>query len=182
MRYVALLRGVNLGPRSPHRRVAMADLRELLATLGHADVATYLQSGNAVFTSPRKDPDELGREVERGIARDLGVDVRVVIRTADELAKVVDGNPFPEATKDPARLHVGFLTGKPDLTKLERVDASAYEPDRFAVGDGVMYLWYPNGTQKTKLNDAFWRQVDLGVQTTLRNWNTVTKLLALAGD
>lgn len=177
MRYVALLRGVNLGP---NKRVAMSDLRDLLSSLGHTDVRTYLQSGNAVFTSDRDDPEELAREIERGLAREVGHEVAVLIRTGKQLAKVVDGNPFSDVATDPSRLHVSFLLGEPDLKLLRAVDPSEYEPDRFAVGDGVIYLWYPNGMQGTTMNDRFWRGLKLGVQTTTRNWNTVTKLRSMA--
>ena len=177
-RYVVLLRGINVGGR---KRVAMSDLRELLGSLGYSDVATYLQSGNAVFTSPRDDPAGLAREIERRLARDLGMEVPVVIRTREELAKVVEGNPFPEAASDPIRLHVSFLSGEPDRKRLAGVDPRTYEPERFELGDRVIYLWYPNGLGKAKLNDAFWRRLDLGVHATDRNWNTVTKLLSLAG-
>ncbi len=179
MRYLALLRGINVGR---HKRVAMPALRELLGSLGHTDVATYLQSGNALFTSPRDDPAGLAREIERRIARDLGLEVAVMLRTGEELARVVAGNPFPSATLDPARLHVSFLSGTPELERLAAIDRRQYEPDRFEVGDRVIYLWYPNGLQETKLTDGFWRSLDLGVQATARNWNTVTKLLSLAND
>lgn len=103
MRYVALLRGINVGR---NKRVAMSALRELLGALGHTDVTTYLQSGNALFTSPRDDPAGLAREIERRVARDLGLEVAVMVRTGEELARVVAGNPFPSATVDPARLQL----------------------------------------------------------------------------
>jgi uncharacterized protein (DUF1697 family) len=176
-RYVALLRGINLGARN---RIAMSDLRELLGALGFGDVATYVQSGNALFSAERGDPAKLARTIERRIARDLGLEVPVVIRTRDELAAVVDANPFPDATKHPKKLNVSFLSGKPDLGWLSAIDPRQYAPEKFHVGDRVIYLWYPNGFQGAKLGDAFWRRAALGVDATIRNWNTVTKLLALA--
>jgi uncharacterized protein (DUF1697 family) len=172
-RYVALLRGVNVGGSN---KVAMSDLRQVLGSLGHTDVTTYLQSGNAVFTSPRDDPAALAGEIERQIANDLGVRATVLIRSRDELAAVVDGNPF--ATTDPRRLHVAFLAAAPDDGWLSAIDPSQYEPDEFRLGDRVLYLWYPNGLSGSRLTDRFWRS--LKVPATDRNWRTVTKLLSLA--
>jgi uncharacterized protein (DUF1697 family) len=172
-RYVALLRGVNVGG---HNRVAMSDLRELLGSLGHSDITTYLQSGNAVFTSPRDDPAGLASEMERQIARDLGLRATVLVWSRDELAAVVDGNPF--ATTDPKRLHVAFLAAAPDDGWLSAIDPRQYEPDEFKLGDRVLYLWYPNGLSGSRLTDQFWR--GLKVPATDRNWRTVTKLFSLA--
>jgi uncharacterized protein (DUF1697 family) len=176
MRYVALLRGVNL---AGYRKLPMADLRELLCALGYDDVSTYLQSGNALFTSPRDDPRTMEKEIELEIERALGLDVPVVIRTPDELASVVAGNPFPHAPARPSHYYVCFLSGQPDPTTLSTIDRWRFEPDEFHVGDRAIYLWYPNGLHGSKLSNAFWER-RLGLTATSRNWNTVTKLLALA--
>lgn len=176
MRYVALLRGINVGG---HAKLPMADLRALLASLGHGDVATYLQSGNALFTSPRDNPDELAQEIESRIAGDLGLQIRVLMRTPDEMAAVVDSNPYKSAVETPTRLHVSFLLEQPSRERLEELDAERYLPDQFEVGDRVLYFWLPNGAAESKMmRDLPERR--LGVVATTRNWNTVTKLLDLA--
>jgi len=175
-RYVALLRGINVGR---NRKVAMADLRELLEELGQRDVRTYVQSGNAVFTSARRGTDALAGEIERAIAERLKLDVRVLVRTARELARVVDANPLPHATRDPARFNVIFLGADPAPDRVTAIDPAAFEPEEFRFGDRVVYAWYRNGTQASKL-DKVLSERGLGVTTTARNWNTVTKLLALA--
>jgi uncharacterized protein (DUF1697 family) len=175
MRYVALLRGINVGG---HAKLSMTHLRELLQSLGYTDVMTYLQSGNALFTSPRDDPTELAREIEDQISRDLGLGIKVLIRTREELATVVDGNPFPNATMSPTRHHVSFLSAPPNGERLAEIDPRQFEPDQFRVGDQVMYLWYPDGSGRTKLSNEFWER-RLKVSATTRNWNTVTKLLSL---
>jgi uncharacterized protein (DUF1697 family) len=90
-RYVALLRGVNVGGRT---RVAMADLRRLTLDLGHTEVETCVQSGNLLFGSPAEEPARLAGELERRIAKDLGVSVTVLVRTGGDLARVVAANPF----------------------------------------------------------------------------------------
>jgi uncharacterized protein (DUF1697 family) len=176
MRYVALLRGVNVGK---HRKLSMADLRELLCSLGYLDVSTYLQSGNALFTSPDRDPEAMEKEIEQGIERAFGLDVAVLIRTPDELASVVAANPFPHALARPVQFYVSFLSVQPDPATLSSLNPQQFEPDEFQVGDRAIYLWYPNGVHGSKLSNAFWeRRFDL--TATSRNWNTVTKLLALA--
>lgn len=175
-RYVALLRGINVGG---HRRVAMADLRDLLAGQGHADVQTLLQSGNALFTSESVDPDGLASEIETAIAGRLGLKVAVLLRTGAELADVIAANPLPEAIAEPAKLHVAFLSAAPEPGRLETLEAARFAPDTFVLGERALYVWYRDGAGRSKLtNDLIERR--LGVTATSRNWNTITKLADLA--
>jgi len=92
-RYVALLRGINVGRRN---RVAMADLRQVTAALGHGDVSTYIQSGNLLFSSPHTGTGELADDLERQIAERLPVQPAVVVLSRDELAQVIAENPYPD--------------------------------------------------------------------------------------
>lgn len=171
---VALLRGVNVGR---HKQVPMAALRELLTGLGYADVRTYLRSGNAMFTSTTH---TAARDIEAAISRDMGLDVRVLVRTRAELAAVVAGNDLLGEATDTARLLVTFLSAAPDPDALRELDPRDFAPDRFAIGAREIYLWCPNGVLATRLGNAFWERA-LGVTATTRNWNTVTKLLELTG-
>jgi uncharacterized protein (DUF1697 family) len=174
-RYVALLRGINLGPRN---KIAMADLRALFESLGAEDATTYVQSGNVVFRH-RRGRDELVREIERRIARDLKLDIRVMVRTDAELAKVVAGSPFAENQSDPVKLHVTFLAVKPEATRVRVLDTTAFEPDEFRVAGTDVYLHTPNGYGRSKLSNAYFEK-QLGVAATTRNWKTVTALAGLA--
>lgn len=175
-RYVALVRGINVGG---HKKVAMDDLRELLRSLGLTDVVTHLQSGNAIFTGDRDRARQLEQELEGAVRRQLGLDAKVLIRTREELAKIVAANPLTAATREPAKLHVAFLSARPEPDRVTAIDATQFEPDQFRLGDRVLYVWYRNGVGRTKLtNDVIERR--LGVTATSRNWNTVTKLLELA--
>lgn len=179
-RYLALLRGINLGSR---KRVLMAELRTLLTGLGHGEVSTYLQSGNALFTSARTDSEELAAEIEQALSRELNVAARCLIRRREDLQRVVDTNPLGDAATDPARLVVTFLNVRPDPALLADIDAEAYLPDRFAPGEQEIYTWHPDGMRDAKLTNVFFEK-KLGGKTTdvvgtARNWNTVTKLLAL---
>ena len=174
--YIALLRGINLGPRN---KIAMGDLRELLRSLGHEHVQTLILSGNAIFTSRRRSAPALEGEIEAAIRERFGLGIRVLIRTADELAEVVAANPFAPAL-DGGGLFALFLERDPDPERVAAIDPVAVEPDVFRLGDRVVYVSLPGGFQGSK---AFGLLTDkrLGVATTNRNWNTVTKLIELAG-
>ncbi len=174
-RYVALLRGINLGG---HNKVSMPDLRALFASLGAEDVATYVQSGNVIFTSA-DGPGKLTKAIEQRIRRDLGLTVTVVLRTRAQLAKVLTGNPFADDGREPATLHVTFLAEKPDRARVRKLDPARAEPDEFRVIGQEIYLHCPNGYGRSKLTNGYF-ETQLGVGATTRNWRTVTKLAELA--
>ena len=173
---IALLRGINLGP---NRRVAMADLRRLLADAGHEDVSTHLQSGNVLLTSDTP-PEELERRLREEIDAALGIDVDVVVRSRDELADAIERNPFArEATDEPKRLQVSFCSAEPDPAIAEKLEEAAAGRERVAISGREIYAWHPDGIQRSVLAKQL-ADRRLGVTTTARNWNTVTKLLELA--
>jgi uncharacterized protein (DUF1697 family) len=174
-RNVALLRGINLGA---HQKIAMADLRRLLDGLGYEDVRTHLQSGNAVFTSASGKPAALAARISRAIADELGLDVKVLVRTAAEVHAAIEANPLP--VPEPAKFFATFLSEQPAPERLADIDPAGFAPEEFAVGDRVIYVWCPNGMQKAKLTHGFWER-RLKVVATARNWNTVTRLAELAG-
>jgi uncharacterized protein (DUF1697 family) len=173
-RYVALLRGINVGR---HKRMPMADLRELLSGLGYSDVKTLLQSGNAVFTSPARSAAGVERAIEKAIADRFRFDVRVLVRTKEEVGAAVAGNPLP--VPDGSKFLVSFLDRNPSASRLEQIDTAEVEPEQFAVGTKVLYIWCARGFMDSKLLPLL-SDERLGVVATARNWNTVTKLLAMA--
>jgi uncharacterized protein (DUF1697 family) len=175
MRQIALLRGINLGAR---RRVAMPELRELLAGLGYEDVRTLLQSGNVVLGA-RQRRDRLARALEREIEEGLGVAAAVVVRSRDELAAVVARNPVADVMTDGRRLQVSFLAGDPDPAYVEQLAAADLGDERVAVIGRELYAWHPHGIQRSPLAKLI-SDKGLGTTATARNWNTVGKLLALA--
>ncbi len=177
-RQIALLRGVNVGG---HNRVPMSHLRELLGELGYGDVRTLLQSGNAVFSAADTPPEQAAREIEGQLAHSLGLGIRVLVRTAEELQRVVSANPLPDAVAEPSRLLVTFLSASPDPERLRELDPVDFEPDLFGFGEREIYVWCPEGVRTIKLSYAFFEK-RFGVVATARNWNTVTKLLALARE
>jgi uncharacterized protein (DUF1697 family) len=184
--HVALLRGINLGG---HNKVAMADLREVVSSLGHADVATYIQSGNVVFTSDQSDTAALAAELEQAIATELGVPARVVVLSRDDLAQVERDNPYPDEPNHRA-VHAVFLSGDPGPDVAERVAAARQiaekqgSRDTAEVVGRTIFLHTPDGYGRSDLAAAL---VKLGqkktdtVTGTARNWATVTKLLSMCG-
>jgi uncharacterized protein (DUF1697 family) len=174
-RWVVLVRGINLGR---NKRLAMADFRALLEALG-TDVRTYLASGNALVTTSGAKVTAAGleREIAARLKANLGLDVKVLVRSAEELATVVDQNPFPQEGVETKQLQAAFLAEKPPAVKTDSLDPEQFAPDRFEFGDRVIYLHMPNGFMGSNLPD--WEKV-LGVAATIRTWNVVTKLRELA--
>ncbi|WP_240138288.1 DUF1697 domain-containing protein [Streptomyces sp. MUM 178J] len=176
-RYAALLRGINVGGR---RKVPMAALREVLASLGHTDVGTYLQSGNAVFSSESADEQALSAELEKAIEDRFGFDVDCLVRGGDYLRAVIDACPFPAASLEGKQLHVTFLSEAVDPARLAPVDPQAFLPEEFRLGDRALYLYLPEGMGRSKLAEALARpSLFKEVTATSRNWNTVVKLAEL---
>jgi uncharacterized protein (DUF1697 family) len=175
MRQIVLLRGVNLGPS---RRLAMGDLRTLLTSLGYDDARTLLQSGNVVLTTGKK-PATLKAELEQHIAAGFGLETEVFVRTRDELADVVARNPLRGVAVNPSRYLVSFLSGEPEADRVRELATVAVAPEGLAASGREIYSWHPNGIRDSKLARLLAKE-RLGVSATARNWNTVTKLLALA--
>jgi len=155
----------------------MAELRELLEHAGHEDVRTHLQSGNVVLSSPLSSR-KLQAELERQLAQGLSMDVRVLVRTRAELAKVVERDPLGNVAANGSRYLVSFLSKKLPAAKARALEEAELAPAQLVVGGREIYAWYPDGVQRSaaaKLLD----DRKLGVVSTARNWNTVTKLLEL---
>jgi len=175
-RYIALLRGINVGG---NKLVPMSRLRALLETMRFTDVATLMQSGNAVFSAKPQSAAKLGEKIEKQIEREFGFSVGVVMRTSAQLAVVLEANPLRVPADAGSRCLVTFLSGVPDKSVLDALDASTFAPDEFRQAGQEIYGYFPNGIGTSKLAAAL-AAARLGVTATARNLNTVTKLLALA--
>jgi len=173
MRVAALLRGVNIGP---HKRIAMPVLREIVESLGHTDVETYLQSGNVVFAPAPGAGDELAGQLERAITETTGLDVAVVTRTGSELAAVIEANPYP--VDDPTRVVVVFLGEAVEQGALGLGDLVAYLPDELTAHGSELYVSVPNGQARSRLMEALTKR-RLPATMTVRNWRTVAALAEL---
>ncbi len=169
--YVALVRGVNVGGR----KLPMAELRASFEALGHADVRTYIQSGNVVFTAKTRSGATVRSEIERAINRDSQLNVTVLLRTPAELTSVMKRNPFGDDA------YVTFLDEKPSAKHVAAIDPAPFVPDEFAVDGREVFVRCPNGYGRTKINNTFFER-KLATRATTRNWNTVKLLHEWATD
>jgi len=178
--YLALLRGINLGGKN---KVPMAGLRELAESLGHSDVATYIQSGNLIFSSPETDVAALTDALEQGIADQLGVKSAVVLVSRDELARAIADNPFP-GEPDPRKVHAVFSRDDRGPEALAAIDAlqqksrDAGSADEVVIIGRTLFLHTPDGFGRSdlavRLSSSRTRPAG-----TARNWATVTKLMTM---
>ncbi|OAH11100.1 hypothetical protein STSP_55920 [Streptomyces jeddahensis] len=178
-RYAALLRGINVGG---NKKLPMAELRTVIEALGHRDVRTYLQSGNAVFTSDSDDEQAVADALEKAIAERFGFTVDCLVRDGTYLRRVADACPFPAASLEAKQLHVTFFSEQVGPERFAEIDPAAYLPEEFRLGERALYLYAPEGLGRSKLAEALSRpRVLKGIVATSRNWNTVTKLVELTG-
>ena len=173
-RFVALLRGINVGTV---KRIAMADLRALLESMGHTQVQTLLNSGNAIFTSnTRAAPAKLARTIHAGIAKNLGVDTFVIVKTAPEFAAVVAGNLWAAHDLNPSRLLVTLTQDLGVLSTITALGAKPWGAEKLHIGPHAAYLWCADGILQSKAATALLKGLaDAG---TTRNWATVEKVHA----
>jgi uncharacterized protein (DUF1697 family) len=180
--HVALLRGINVGGGG---KVVMADLRQMVSALGHRDVATYIQTGNVLFSTSRTDTAALTRELEAEIAARFNVRTSVILLLRAELAAVIDRNPYP-AEPNPRFVHAVFLPAEPDQAASRTVRDAVAEAARLGGADDAtligrtLYLHTPGGFGNSELARSLLVKRSSPVAAgTARNWATVTKLLAL---
>jgi uncharacterized protein (DUF1697 family) len=155
----------------------MQDLRAIVTAAGGRHVTTYIQSGNAAFTSPSS-PSPLVAALESRIEDALGVRIPVLVRTKDELETVMRTNPFLQRGDDPASLHVTFMGAAPKAADVRAAQAKPAGPDEHRVVGREVYLRCPDGYGRTKLTNTFFEK-SFGSPSTTRNWRTVTKLVEL---
>ena len=170
--FVALLRSINVGGNN---RVPMEELRKLFARAGASDISTYIQSGNVAFRHKPIAEAKLKQKLEAALVETFGFAVPVVLRTHEELARTLSGNPFLKRGIDAKELHVCFLHDAPAAAAFARLDPNRSPPDEFALVGRELYLRHPNGVGNSKLTLAYLEKC-LGTSGTARNWNTIGKL------
>lgn len=170
------MRGINVGGKN---KLPMKNLTEIFADLGCVDVTSYIQSGNIIFKASQELARRVPDLVAKRIQRSMSLTVPVVVRSATELNEVSRNNPFLEKAGEHGALHVAFLAERPGSKNISSLDANRSPPDQFVVRGREIYLSLPNGVAKTKLTNAYFDS-KLATVSTLRNWNTVQKLVELA--
>lgn len=176
--YVSILRGINV---SGQKKILMADLKTLYEKLGFKEVSTYIQSGNVVFKVDGKLRDiELVQKIESAISKKYDFHVPVIIRSEEELKKIISSNPFlKEKEIDVKKLHVTFLSEIPAKENVADIESINYLPDQFIISGKEIYLHIPISYGETKLSNNFFEK-KLKIKATTRNWNTVNKLFEMA--
>ncbi|MDR7001974.1 DUF1697 domain-containing protein [Neobacillus niacini] len=170
MVYIALLRGINVGG---HNKIKMADLKNLLESMGFKKVKTYIQSGNVVFDSEEV-AGELTRKIEEAIQKEFGFPVTVVLRTASELVQIIQKCPYsPENLSEGESVHVAFLAGVPTDEGINYLQNFNKGNDEYKIEGQNVYLFFRQSIRDSKLAAQLPK---LGVQATVRNWKTVMKL------
>jgi uncharacterized protein (DUF1697 family) len=181
--HIALLRGINVGGRN---KVAMADLRAVVSGLGHTGVATYIQSGNVVFSSGETDAEVLAADLEQAIASSLGVKPAVMVLSRGDLVRAVRGNPY-SGEPNPKMVHAVFFRGPVPPGAAEAIEAGQRRAaergsgmDRAQIVGDTLFVHTPGGFGRSELAlFLLGRSASPVAAGTARNWSTVTKLLAL---
>lgn len=174
-----LLRGINVGGNN---LVPMSKLRAFLESVGLKDVRTLLQSGNAVGRGGPAEPAALERRLERDGERWLGARVDFYVRSARELQGIVEENPFPRAAADdPSRFVIFFLKQPVDASRLRALRSSIKGRETLECVGRHLYVVYPDGMGRSKVSSSLVERA-LETRGTARNWNTLLKLTALAGQ
>lgn len=175
---IALLRGINVGGR---KVVAMNELCAMVESLGIAAVRSVLQSGNLVFEGGRRTAGAIERMLEAETAKRLKIEVSYFVRGAEEMRRVVAGNPFEkEAARDPSHLVVVFLKEAVEAKAVKGLQPAIVGTEEVRAAGRELYAWYPAGIGTSKLTNAVIER-KLGVRGTARNWNTVKKLVGMVG-
>lgn len=170
--YIALFRGINVGGK---HILPMNDLAEILHQLGCDNIQTYIQSGNVVFQGGRDSPDRLAKLISSEVSKLRGFAPKVLLLEAPELENAVSNNPFP--TDNGKALHFFFMETSPAKPDVDHLNEFKKPNEDFRLHQNVFYLYAPDGIGRSKLAEKVERS--LGVPVTARNWNTVSKLLAM---
>ncbi len=174
---VSMLRGINVGA---HNRLKMEALRALYESLGLRDPQTYVQSGNVVFRTNKRNLVALAMQIEDAIEREFGFRPAVILRTSSELRDAIARNPYASRSGiEPNKLLVNFLARDPGVEIRDQVLKLKTEPEEVRMDGRELYIYFPNGMARPKMS---WAVLEKTLKTpgTGRNWNSVTKLLAMA--
>ncbi|MBX3621482.1 MAG: DUF1697 domain-containing protein [Rhizobacter sp.] len=172
--FAVLLRGVNVGRGN---RLPMADFRQLLESLGGSQVRTLLNSGNAVYASSARSAERQAEAIHDALLEEVGIDVRVIVKSASQLDAVVRGIGWAGGVDDPSRLLVAFAQHESVLKGLSALSPLIRPEERFELGAHAAYLWCGGGILESQAGAALLGKI--GREVTTRNWATVLKLQAL---
>jgi uncharacterized protein (DUF1697 family) len=173
--WIALLRGINVGG---HNRLPMKSLSQIFEFADCKSIKTYIQSGNVVFNARIKSVDKFGDAIGKAIETEHGFRPAIQLITAGALRTAIASNPYPHAASEPKSLHLSFLDGPPLKSQVRDAEHLLSDSESFAVIDSWLYLHAPDGVARSKFANGIDRAFRMN--TTARNWRTVTKLAELA--
>lgn len=174
-KHLALLRGINV---SGHNLIKMEALKIALEKAGFLEVQTYIQSGNVFVTSDEENPNKVGFMIKQEIQKSFGHDVPVVVIGKQDLQFCLKRNPFFKNTDDTKKLYVSFVSKILTSDSIHELKISNIKPDEVAIDENRIYIKYFNSPAKTRLDNSYIEK-KLNVVSTIRNWNTVNKLLEM---
>lgn len=173
---ISLLRGINVGG---HKKIKMADLRELYASLGLRSVRTVLQSGNVVFDSDDSDPAELKQTLEAAIKAQFGFDAQVILRRSADFMETVESHPFDaQQLKEAGKCVIVFLSAAPDGAAVAQMIQANPGREIIHAAGNILYVFYSDGQARSKLSNQRIESA-LDVVASARNWNTCQRILKL---
>ncbi|HEX4785010.1 MAG TPA: DUF1697 domain-containing protein [Candidatus Sulfotelmatobacter sp.] len=176
---ISMLHGINVGG---HNKVDMAALRALYKSLNFEDAHTYVQSGNVIFRTKEKLSPALAKKIQTAIERKFGCRSEIILRTADELRKTIAATPFPASRGlEPGKVLVTFLAADPGPDANAALLKLKNHPEELHLKGRELYIYFPNGAGKSKLP---WSSIAklLKTEGTARNWNSISKVLAIAEE
>jgi uncharacterized protein (DUF1697 family) len=175
-KYLALLRGINV---SGHNMVKMDALKKMLEKMGFQNVETYIQSGNVFLDSEDENTASIGFKIKQEIAKVFGYDVPIVMVSKTDLELCFKNNPYlKEKECDIKKLYVAFVSKELPAAAINDLKISNFKPDEATIDAARIYIKYAIGAGKTNLDQKYIEK-KLSVVATVRNWNTVTKLLEI---
>lgn len=174
--YIALLKGINVGG---HKKVPMAELRELITKSGLENVKTYIQSGNVVFQSLETNLQKLEAKIQQSILEKFGFEVSVLVRIRTDLQRIFNDSPFPEGKKRNSYFTILGTIPSPELVKI--ASEKVYEGEEYYIINDCIYFYCEKGYGQAKFNMNFFERKLKTIGTT-RNYNTMIKLLSLSAE
>lgn len=176
--HLALLRGINV---SGHNMMKMEALKTMLENIGFQNIRTYLQSGN-VFVDSEEDASKVGFMIKQEIFKVFGHEVPVIVITKEDLELCFKNSPYlKEKDLDTKKLYVAFVSTVLKKENINDLKISQFKPDEASIDGNRIFIKYAIGAGKTRLEGKYIEK-KLNVIVTIRNWNTVTNLLAMYSE
>ncbi|CAN5221724.1 DUF1697 domain-containing protein [soil metagenome] len=175
MKYVAFLRGINVGGKN---KIKMETLREMFSALGFENVKSYINSGNVIFETQKADDNKLAAKIEKAIEKEFALSIKVMVRSIDEIEEIINNNPFAGQFENEKDLHVFFLESELPKEKHELLISNNNENEKYDIRNREIFCLLRISVLDSLIGkDYIGRK--LKVSATARNWRTVNKILEL---